>query len=201
LGTYTPFNPSPGSGVEWTPTTARLWDRGDVLGEAEHGSATPWDYWYNLRFLESFPHITHWAGDSVWTDRYKIGAPDPESLGRGDAVLTGTIQFSRDDSDVLTWKVTRAPDDPTALWVVSVPLPELEPDTNLALRLLLAQRVVQVVGGDIKVGEWRVASSVVPCDNLADAFPLQWTDWRLDGAVAPPRELLCQSFGLTRLDA
>ena len=201
LGAYTPYNPSIGTGIEWTPTTMRLWDRGDVLGEAEHRSADSWDYWYNLRFLESFPHVTHWAGESVWTDRYKIGAPNPELLGRADAVLTGTIQFSRDDTDVLTWKVTRPPADPTALDVVSVPLPELEPDTNLALHLLLAQRVVQVVGGDIKAGEWRTASSVVPRDNLADAFPLQWTDWRLDGADAPPRELFCQSFGLMRPDA
>lgn len=100
------YNPRTGTGIEWlSEGKARLWTRqwnGQpvVLFESAHNMQSPWEYWYNLEFARSFPHVTHWWFGDAWTGQMRIWRPevvedDPESH---QPMLTGWMRFGRVDS-------------------------------------------------------------------------------------------------------
>lgn len=108
------YNPRTGTGIEWLPPDVeagapgkvRLWARGQhgrpaVAAEAEHDSASPWDYWYNLAFSRSFPRVTHWWFGDAWTGHVRIWGPegagtDPET---GAPLLSGWMRFGSPEPD------------------------------------------------------------------------------------------------------
>lgn len=171
------YNPRTGTGIEWLPPgpgtgepgRVRLWSRrwGEqptVLAEAEHHMGSPWEYWYNLEFANSFPQVTHWWFGDAWTGMVRIWQPegvgrDPES---GAPMLSGWMRFGSAETPT-KWPVD-APIDPMddidgslgpALpWTivlthplrVSTPLPPMHTNmANLPLQLLLGETVLDIL--------------------------------------------------------
>ncbi len=216
------YNPRTGTGIEWAPANldaaepgrVRLWSRGwngqpAVLGEAPHNTGSPWEYWYNLEFANSFPQVTHWWFGDAWTGHVQIWGPDaagsdPES---GAPMLSGWMRFGltkaadpdtdADDADVADVSV-----NPALPWTVvlaspprvSTPLPPMAVNlTNLPLQLLLAEQLMELlnrVADQVAHEHDRAAvefpnseitvTSLVRREHLQRAFPTSFNTWRLD---------------------
>lgn len=215
------YNPRTGTGIEWTPADAntgepgrvRLWARqwnGQpmVLAEGTHDASSPWEYWYNLHFADSFPQVTHWWFGDAWTGQLGIGRPegvehDPES---GALMLTGWMRFGPSDAPALPWTVVLT--DPPR---VNTPFPPMATHlANLPLQLLVAERVMEVLDKlneqaiyakeitEASAPEIEVAvTSLVRREDLNRAFPCEFGPWRLDRLPdLTPREALCRVQGL-----
>lgn len=232
------YNPRTGTGIEWLPTNleaeepgrVRLWSRqwgGEpiVVAEAVHRTGSPWEYWYNLEFANSFPQVTHWWFGDAWTGIVRVWQPegvgrDPES---GAPMLTGWMRFGPtetsdadgDGTPALPWTVLLS--KPLR---VSTPLPPMTTNqANLPLQLLVAGTVMEMLGmladrGSYSVGTVGITgvtgvtggasldvevalTSLVRREDLYRAFPAEFGLWRLDRlSDLTPREALCQVQGL-----
>ena len=132
-----PYDPATGTGIEWQPGLARLWEGGRITERAAHATASPFDFWFWLQFASSFPQVTHWWFGSAWTGKVWVRACPPIPGGGSRA---GGIQFGDRTTPEQPWQVRF--DDPPRL---VVPLPPLEDDPrNLPLRLALSQIVWEV---------------------------------------------------------
>jgi hypothetical protein len=228
------YNPRIGTGIEWLPGNphtgepgrVRLWSRqwnGEriVVAEAEHRTASRWEYWYNLEFADSFPRVTHWWFGDAWTGMARIWQPegvgrDPESVA---PMLSGWMSFrpaekgaveggeGEDVAPLLPWTVLLS--SPLR---VNAPLPPMFAYVaNLTLQLLLAETIIEMLGmlakqnlrGDDGTpgnagGHLEVAlTSLVRREDLYRAFPTEFGPWRLDRLPdLTPREALCRVQGL-----
>lgn len=233
------YNPRTGTGIEWSPAGAdtgapgrvRLWSREwggqpKVLAEAEHRTCSPWEYWYNLEFAVSFPHVTHWWFGDAWTGKVRIWTP--EDVGRdpdsGAPMLSGWMHFGplgpfgqagaldtgeMGDSDLtapLPWMVLLS--NPLR---VKTPLPPMSTNrVNLPLQLLLGATVLEMLeawadlgshGDGTYVGDLShidvALTSLVRREDLGKAFPTGFGVLRLDWlADLTPREALCRVQGI-----
>lgn len=223
------YNPRTGTGIEWLPANpdtgepgrVRLWSRQwggkpAVLAEAEHHTGSPWEYWYNLEFANSFPQVTHWWFGDAWTGIVRIWEPtgvgrDPES---GAPMLTGWMRFGSAPSD-------NGDGAPAFPWTVALtnpirvitPLPPMSTNlANLPLQMLLAERVMEVLGrlidqrqhrngapgdGHPRVEAELALTSLVRREDLPAAFPTEFGPWRLDRLPdLTPREALGRVQGM-----
>ncbi len=154
-----------GTGIQWAPGEARLFQGGEVIAVGEHTTASAWDFWYHLAFAEAFPQVEAWWFRSLWTNRVRFSGPQ----GMQDAVTVyGYVQFLDESTEGQLWTLTDAGD----WWEVDVPYPpnEVQP-VNVPLRLALARCVFGILGDDISPNVWYDLTSVVRPDQLADAFP------------------------------
>jgi hypothetical protein len=151
------YNPVTGTGIAWQPGVVQLWDRGQVVAEAAHTTAAPWDFWYGLGFAAAFPQITHWWFDSAWTGKVWVRLIGTQTRGRTTVIMGGMRFIDRAEPEQ-TWQVILA--DAQEPWptgdgspapvpvLVGVPLPPfaVQPG-NLALRCALATLVFDLVQG------------------------------------------------------
>ena len=213
------YQAATGTGIEWRPGTARLWEHGRVTGTGRHATASPWEFWHTLAFAATFPAVTHWWFGSAWTGPVWLGTRGVSPDG---ATITGWMQFVDPQEPALPWQITlRAPPQ------VATPLPPFEVwPINLPLRLALAQLALGLHRGDVRAApapEARAAAdatvaapgrpparvaaasaavpghfvtSLVRRDDLAAVFPTTAGAWRLAQVAPPLREALCRLMGL-----
>lgn len=124
-------------------------------------------YFYELRFLDDFPQITHWAFGTAWTQQVLLKRPE-ESDGNE---LRGQILFASEE-DVGIYSVERSHDPLTRLApIVNMPLPKLFPlALNLPLRVALAQMLTQALDDELPYDQWQLVTSLLPRDDVADVL-------------------------------
>jgi hypothetical protein len=154
-----------GTGIDWSPGVARLYQGGEVSAEGRHATATAWAFWHTLAFAEAFPQVESWWFRSVWTNRVRLSAPQ----GMQDSTTVyGYVQFLDEETPGALWTLADAGD----VWELDVPYPpnEVQP-LNVPLRLALARCVVGVINDDLSPNAWYDLTSVVGRAELAAAFP------------------------------
>jgi hypothetical protein len=155
-----------GSGIQWSPTVAKLYRDGQVVAEASHQTASPWEFWSTLAFKDAFPQITHWWFHSGWTGQVKISRP---FATQGEAVVTGYMQLLGPEVPASLYTIQ----DEGDRVMIDVPYPpnDFRP-VNVPLRLALARMVWGVINDDIDADTWYDATSLVGRDELEAAFPV-----------------------------
>jgi len=185
------YQPRLGSGIEWMPGAAKLWEKGEVAEVCTHHTASPYEFWHSLAFTECFETVTHWWFRSAWTQRVRLTRPQG-SMGEG--VVWGWMQFVDEKTPAGMYSVAEG-DVP----LIAVPYPpnEAQP-TNLPLRLALGGLVAGMLTGRVTPDEWMVVTSLVQRDKLAAVFPesQEGMRWRLDGVEVPLRQALCEVMGV-----
>jgi hypothetical protein len=158
-----------GTGIQWAPGRARLYQGGEVVAEGRHTTATPWAFWYTLAFAEAFEQVETWWFRSVWTNRVRLSAPQ----GMQDSTTVyGYVQFLDEETPGAMWTLADAGD----VWEIETPYPpnEVQP-INVPLRLALARCVIGVINDDLSPDTWYDLTSVVQRGDLAAAFPTTGT--------------------------
>lgn len=155
------------TGIQLTGNKALLWDGGRRVAEA-NWNGKPWDFWYNLKFVELFPQVTHWWFQSAWTHQVRVSQPQGSDV-QG---IYGYIQFIDEESHGNIWYY----DDNT----YSVPFPPFEAQPgNLPLQISLCRLVDAVRRGQLPANEWYTVTSLVGRDELEQVFPQEWSEsWR-----------------------
>ena len=153
------------------------------------------DYFYNLRFLDDFPEITHWAFGDAWTQQVMLKAPRrifDEMVGTvffGSELDQGTyiIELSYDDAH------RRAP-------AIQTPLPELfNKPLNLPLRILIAKMAFAALDDDLPYEQWHFVTSLLTRDEVADVLTTDMAaayGFRIMGVANDLRQALCELQGI-----
>lgn len=155
------------SGIEWLSTgQVRLWYKGQVVLEATHSTATEWQFWYELAFLEAFPQVDYWWFGSFWTGKVKLFY-STEVIAPN--IIKGSIQFVDDETEPGQWTLFSGDAKTLTPAQIFTDLPPFEDSlANFPLRLKLAELVVELMQGDIPANEWQLATSLVTPDELVD---------------------------------
>ena len=190
-----------GTGIEWTPETVMLWERGTVTETAAHTSASAWDFWFGLHYRAAFPMISHWWFRSMWTGEISVSMPDPAFVQEREVL--GWITFGMLDAPRRPWSMTEE-----GTVQISVPYPPLqEQPINLPLRLIMGRAILGVIQGEYAADTALTVTSLVTRDELETYFPasqaefarLWGGDWRLthgDATLEAPRWAIGQLMGL-----
>jgi hypothetical protein len=180
------YQPRLGTGIQWQPGVAKLWEGGQVTAEAAHNTENPYEFWYSMAFANVFPEVSHWWFRSAWTQKVRLTSLQG-LLGDGSA--WGLIQFVDEHTPAGMYTITDA--DPP---VIAVPYPpnEFQP-VNLPLRLALSRLVVGVVTGQMIPDQWVIITSLVRRDELEATFPTTQgvLPWHLDDIENSLRDTLC----------
>jgi len=183
-----------GTGIEWLPGVVTLWEGGQAVQTAHHNMKSPWEYWYNLVFAESFPDVTHWWFRSAWTQNVRLTGI--ESMMEASTVW-GYMQFINEEVPAQMWTISEGGRPEI---VIPFPPNEVQP-VNLPLRLALARLVAGVVSDEVQRDTWILITSLVHRDELHQAFPDR-TDalpWMLENMSGSVRAEFCRVQGLMRL--
>lgn len=196
------YQPQLGTGIEWLPEEARLWNGGKVIATAAHQTASPWAFWHDLAFATAFPQVTHWWFRSLWTGRVQIGSAEKTPLD--ERTIWGWVTFDLLDQPKRIWSVTEA--NPV---IIDTPYPPHEEQPiNLPLRIILARLIQATLQDDMNPNTWIAVTSLVARDELAATFPTTHAaaaatfggEWRLSAGDAalglPMRAALCGAMGL-----
>jgi len=188
------FQPELKTGIKWEPGQVELWHF-DLKSTAQQDTKTPYEYWYNLEFLRSFPQVTHWWFRSGWTQQVRVSIP----AGMMDSdTAFGYIQFIDEEQDGEMWSISTL----GGIADVDVPLPPLEVNTaNLPLRTTLARLILDTIAGSRKSDEWTFVTSLVQSQDVQAAFPttMEEMPFRLHNVNMPMRQALCNLQGLTQV--
>jgi hypothetical protein len=185
------YQPRLGTGIQWQPGVAKLWEGGQVTAEATHKTTNPYEFWYNLAFAGCFPEVTHWWFRSAWTQRVRLSRLQGVMP---DGTAWGLMQFVDEHTPAGIYTITDA--DPP---VIAVPFPpnEVQP-VNLPLRLALSRLVSGVMIRDVEPGQWNIVTSLVWRDELEIVYPVSQVSvpWQLESIDTSLREVLCCLQGL-----
>lgn len=130
-----------GTGIEWQPGRARLYQGGAVIAEGTHATHTAWDFWYTLAFAQTFPQVEHWWFRSAWTGMVRISRPFQLRDAR---TIMGYIQFTDIETPAQLWTTTAEPLE------MGIPFPIHNVEAlNLPLRIALTRIVFGVINDDI----------------------------------------------------
>jgi hypothetical protein len=153
------------------------------------------DYFYNLRFLDDFSEITHWAFGDAWTQKILLKRPrqmHTELVGHllfGSEDDLGTYIIERNYEDVLK----RAP-------LVQTPLPGLfNVPLNLPLRIVIAKMVLAALDDDLPYEQWHFVTSLLPREEVAEVFTEDIAGtygFRIKGVANNLRQALCELQGI-----
>jgi len=184
------YQPRLGTGIQWQPGIAKLWEGGHVTVEASHQTVSSYDFWYNLAFADCFPEITHWWFRSAWTQKVRLTLPQGQLA---DGAFWGLMQFIDEQNPGQMYSIMDAYPP-----VISVPYPpnEFQP-VNLPLRLALSRLVAGIITGDVIPDQWMLITSLVPKHQLEVIFPTtkDTTPWQLEGIDTSIREVICRLQG------
>ncbi|KAB8140805.1 hypothetical protein F8S13_22670 [Chloroflexia bacterium SDU3-3] len=172
------YVPHLGTGIQYAPGVATLYQGGDAIAQAAHDCPTAWAFWYDLAFARVFPQVQTWWFRSLWTQRARFS----RAQGMLDATTVyGYVQYLDEETPGDMWTIHDGGDH----WALDVPYPpnEVQP-INLPLRYALAQAVVGVQNDDIQADTWYTLTSTVERLELSDALP---TDERGCTALLPRR--------------
>lgn len=190
------------TGIEWLPGEVRLWELDQDSGEpritlrAAHDTTSAWQFFYELRYVELFPEVTHWWYRSLWTQRVRteiLATPDP-------ATILGQFHFV-EEGNTGAWSVALD----TRPAVVSVSLPPSETFDNVPLACELSRLAVAAVHDEIPQQQWMIASSLVRREDAAAVLAtgpdvedrVTQRRWRLEAiGERPLREFLLRTQGL-----
>lgn len=190
------YRPELGSGIEWLPGQAWLYQAGRLIATAAHQTPSPYAFWRDLAFADCFPEITHWWFRSAWTQRVRLTRL--QGL-MGDGAGWGWMQFIDEETPAQMYTVAEGDNTEGQPPVVAVPFPPNENQPlNLPLRLALARLAVGLLHDDVVPDEWLLVTSLVQRDELRDVFSDELsTIWKLEGLESMPlRQALCQLQGL-----
>ena len=195
------------NGIEFRDGKRTLYFQGQAVAHGQMaGEFAPRDYFYNLRFLDDFPAIPHWAFGDAWTQRLKIERPKRDNEDE----LSGWVYFGDEDSKAV-YVITRAwdiypvravePGEPFSRppWV-QAPLPPLfnEP-LNIPLRLIVARAVLAALDDNWPYDQWQLVTSLVEREHvpqvLASDVAITY-GFRLRGVPMDLRQALCEFQGL-----
>mgnify|MGYP006309275745 CR=1 FL=1 len=170
-----------------------LYERGEVALEAEHKTDSPYQFWHELAFAESFPQVTHWWFHSAWTQRVRLTKAQG-LLEHSPPTIYGYMQFIDEEQPGQLWTITER-DVP----VIDIPYPpnEVKP-VNLPLRLALARLAAGTLTDEVLPDQWLGVTSLVRSKDLAQALPtrLDALPWRLAGVETNLREAFCRLQGM-----
>jgi hypothetical protein len=174
------YQPRLGTGIEWQPGLARLWEGGQATETAQHDTPSAYRFWRDLAFAECFPQVTHWWFRSAWTQRVRLTRPQGMM---GEATVWGWMQFIDDQTPAQMYTVAEG-ERP----VIATPYPpnEVQP-VNLPLRLALARLAAGILSDQVVPDQWLFVTSLVgraswrrPSPTSAPPCPGDWKAW-------PPR--------------
>jgi len=185
------YQPRLGTGIQWQPGIAKLWEGGHVTVEASHQTVSSYDFWYNLAFADCFPEVTHWWFRSAWTQKVRLTLPQGQLA---DGAFWGLLQFIDEQNPGQMYTIIDA--DPP---VIAVPYPpnEVQP-VNLPLRLVLSRLVTGIVTGEVIPGQWNIVTSLVRSDLLDNIFTTTQVaiPWLMEGIETSLCQALCRLQGL-----
>ncbi|MBN2044149.1 MAG: hypothetical protein JW757_03935 [Anaerolineales bacterium] len=180
-----------GTGIQWQPGVVKLWEGGQVTAKAPHSTQSPYEFWYNLAFKDSFPEVTHWWFRSAWTQKVRLTSLQGQLA---DGAFWGLMQFIDEQSPAQMYTITE-----TKLPIISVPYPpkEVQP-INLPLRLALSCLIVGIAKEVFIPNQWYIITSLVHKCHLEKAFPTRQDaiPCHIDGIGNPLRESLCRLQGI-----
>ena len=150
---------------------------------------------HNLRFLDDFPEITHWAFGDAWTQQIMLKAPR-----RIHDELMGILLFgSEEDQGAYIIEVSyedaykRSP-------VVQTPLPRLfNKPLNLPLRIVIAKMALAALDDDLPYEQWHFVTSLLPREEVAEVFTRDMATtygFRIKGVANDLRQALCELQGI-----
>ena len=182
-----------GTGIQWFPKTATLWEQGRPVATASHTTDSAFEFFFNLEFARSFRDVSHWWFRSAWTQRVRLtgiqGTMDA-------ATVWGWMQFIDESVPARQWSATSID---ASVSEIAVPYPpnEVQP-VNLPLRLALSRLVAGVITDQVARDEWLVITSLVHRDDLEKVFTTESDalPWRLEGMTNSLRRELCILQGL-----
>jgi hypothetical protein len=187
------YQPRLGTGIQWQPGIAKLWEGGHVTVEASHQTVSSYDFWYNLAFAFCFPEVTHWWFRSAWTQKVRLTRLQGQLV---DGAFWGLMQFIDEQNPGQMYTIMDAYPP-----VISVPYPpdEVQP-VNLPLRLALSRLVAGIITGEVVPDQWMLITSLVPKDQLELVFPTtrDTIPWQVEGIDTLLRDVLCKLQGLVR---
>ncbi|MBT7071952.1 MAG: hypothetical protein HN855_07535 [Anaerolineae bacterium] len=155
-------------------------------------------YFYELRFLDDFPQITHWTFGSAWTQQVMLQRPEQVD---GDE-LRGRMFFASED-DLGIYKVERSYDlSMRNAPQVYVPLPKLfQQVLNIPLQIVLAQMVTKALDDELPYDQWHVVSSLLLRDEVVDIFTTDMAatyGFQIKALPNDLRQALCELQSLER---
>ena len=155
----------------------------------------PHDYYYNLRFLEDFPDVTHWAFGSAWTQ--KIMLREPRQM---QTELVGTVLFGSED-DQGTYIIQRSYDDAQKRApLVQTPFPALfNTPINLPLRVVIARMLFSALDDELPYMQWHFVTSLLPREEVEELFAKDISGtrgFRIKGVANDLRQALCELQGI-----
>ncbi len=176
--------------------TRTLWAGGEklALGVLAENFGS-YDYFYNLRFLNDFPEITHWAFGDAWTQQVMLKTPR-----RIFDEVVGTILFgNKEDQGAYIIEVSyddahqRAP-------IIQTPLPNLfNKPLNLPLRIVIAKMALAALDDDLPYNQWHFVTSLLPREEVPDALTTDMAStygFRIKGVANDLRQALCELQGI-----
>lgn len=182
-----------GTGIQWMPGEAILWEGGLPVEKAEHNTKSAYAYFHGLEFAKSFPSVSHWWFRSAWTQRVRLTGI--QGMMEADTVW-GYMQFIDESVPAQQWSVLSI-DEGSSEIAVPYPPNEAQP-VNLPLRLALSRLVAGVIADEVQRDIWMVITSLVHRDDLEKTFLLDadGLPWRLEGVYGSLRRELCILQGL-----
>ncbi len=210
-----PYDPRTGSGIEWKPGSAYLWEGGRITERAPHYTASPFESWFWLTFKDVFPAVTHWWFGTAWTGKVWVRAVLPPVEG---GPIVGGMTFGDRTQPERPWHI-QVGDPPR----VATPLPPRSGNAcSLTLQLALGQLVWEMHIGNrpsslVSWPTWAngvpeapprsarrilqqqnvvLVTSLVARTALPDVFPLTPGPWYPVGVDRPLRQTFCHSLGL-----
>ncbi|RME48501.1 MAG: hypothetical protein D6796_06180 [Caldilineae bacterium] len=151
------------------------------------------DYFYNLRFLEDFPQVTHWAFGDAWTQQVLIHRPKKD----GDA-LWGMMHFASEE-DTGQYVIERSFEMPPAPYI-TVPMPtNFSVPINFPLKLVLAQLLLQALDDNAAYDRWYFVTSLVERGDVPKVLPTDIRTaygFRFKNTPTDLRAALCDWQGL-----
>ncbi len=97
-----PYDPRTGSGIEWQPGRARLWERGRITEYTRHYTASPFEFWFWLAFADVFPSVTHWWFGTAWSGQVGVRARPTQAAGQPSA---GGLRFEEHVQSEQSWHI------------------------------------------------------------------------------------------------
>jgi hypothetical protein len=152
-------------------------------------------YFYDLRFLDDFPQITHWAFGDAWTQKILLKKPRQMHTE-----LVGNLLFGSED-DLGTYIIERSYEDMLKRApLVQTPLPTLfNVPLNLPLRIVIAKMVLTALDDDLPYEQWHFVTSLLPREEVAKIFTEDMSGthgFRIKGVANNLRQALCELQGI-----